>query len=315
MKKSILLLLIALNAHLCAEENIPKQDIHFKTYLTPSIPQELYKLIADYINKTTCLNIVLSFELIHSGPPKNIFDPFSSEKIDIAHICSPPFIWLMAHDQPSVELLPIAPIFSDERAHGKPVYFSDVIVAANSLIKSFDELEGKTWCYNDPESLSGYFCMLQKLAHIQQTPSFFSTIYKSGSHLRSIKLVANGTIDGSAIDSNVLALQCKKHPALKQKIRVIKSWGPFPIQPLVARKGLPDDIKKIFVTALLQMAIDEKDALAEYFVDGFGPISNHDFDDERKLLRDCESIIDNVKRNNLLRIFSTQYNSFYTTIE
>ena len=314
MKKSILLLLITLNAHIYAEEHIPKQDIHFKTYLTPSIPQELYKLIADYINKTTCLNIILSFELIHSGPPKNMFDPFSSEKIDIAHICSPPFIWLTAHDEPSVELLPIAPIFNDERAHGKPVYFSDIIVASNSPIKNFDELKGKTWCYNDPESLSGYFCMLQKLAHIKQTPSFFSTIYKSGSHLRSIQLVANGTIDGSAIDSNVLALQYKKHPELKEKIRIIKSWGPFPIQPLVVKKDLPDEIKKIFVTALLQMAIDEKDALAEYFVDGFGPISDHDFDDERKLLRDCDSIIDTIKKENLLRIFIAQYNPFYATI-
>jgi len=277
------------------QENLPKTVINFRAYLAPSIPRELYQLIADYINRTTCLDIVLSFECMYSGPPRNLRDPFASHKIDIAHVCSPSFIWLSSHKQPSIELLPIAPIFKDERACSKPIYFSDVIVATTSPIKNFNEFRGKRWCYNDTESLSGYFCLLQKLTKIKQPTSFFSKLYGSGNHLNSIELIINGVVDGSAIDSNVLALQLKNDPELQYKIKVIESWGPFPIQPLVVRKDLPDDIKKIFITALLQMAIDEKEALAEYLIDGFGAIADENFDDARQLLYECEQhILNNI---------------------
>lgn len=288
MKKIILSLLIAFTAHIYAEENVPKIVIHFRAYLAPSIPKEFYQLIADYINTTTCLDIILSFECMYSGPPRSFRDPFTSHKIDIAHVCSPSFIWLSSCKQPSIELLPIAPIFKDKRTQGKPVYFSDVVVASDSSIKSFSEFQGKRWCYNDTESLSGYFCLLQKLAKIKQPTSFFSKLYGSGNHLNSIELIINDVVDGSAIDSNVLALQFKNNPDLQQKIRVVESWGPFPIQPLIARKDLPDDIKKIFINALLQMAIDRKDTLSEYLVDGFEPIFDEDFDGARQLLYECD---------------------------
>ena len=72
-------------------------------------------------------------------------DPFSSHEIDIAQLCSPPFIWLAEKNPSSVELFPIVPIFKDERTGHKPVCFSDVIVAANSSLKSFDELKNKTF--------------------------------------------------------------------------------------------------------------------------------------------------------------------------
>jgi len=293
MKKIIVSLLMVCIAYSYAGEN-PKTIIHFRAYLAPSIPKELYQLIADYINRTTSLEMVLSFECMYSGPPRNLRDPFASHKIDIAHVCSPAFIWLSSHKQPSIELLPIVPLFKDERAQGKPIYFSDVIVATNSPIKSFKEFRGKRWCYNDTESLSGYFCLLQKLTEIKQPTSFFSKLYASGNHLNSIELIINDVVDGSAIDSNVLALQFKNNPDLQHKIKTIESWGPSPIQPLIARKDLPDDIKQIFINALLQMAIDEKDALAEYLVDGFGPMYDHDFDGARQLLYDCDMHIFNM---------------------
>jgi phosphonate transport system substrate-binding protein len=295
MKKIFLSLLLTLHAAACAQENPAKTTIHFRAYLAPSIPKELYQLIADYINRTTSLDIVLSFECMYSGPPRSFRDPFAAHKIDIAHICSPSFIWLTSRKNPSIELLTIAPIFKDERACGKPIYFSDVIVTADSPIKNFKEFQAKRWCYNDTESLSGYFCLLQKLTEIKQPTSFFSKLYGSGNHLNSIELIINGVVDGSAIDSNVLALQLKNDPTLQQKIKVIESWGPFPIQPLVVRKDLPDNIKKIFINALLQMAVDEKDALAEYLIDGFGPIADENFEGARKLLYECEQhILNNI---------------------
>jgi len=133
-----------------------KISLHLRTYLTPSIPNGLYDLIIKYVNKTTNLQLSLSFEHEHSGPPREQPDQFLSGEIDLGHLCSPPYIWLISDDNPSVELFPLAPVFYDKRTNGKPVYFSDVIVATTSPVKTFNDLRGKTWCYNDPESLTCY---------------------------------------------------------------------------------------------------------------------------------------------------------------
>ncbi len=298
MKKptlALFLFIIVGMQHSYTKDSNTKTPLHLRTYLTPSIPKALYDLIIDYVNKTTNLDISLSIELVHSGPPQNLQDPFSTKEIDVGHLCSPPFIWLTSLTPCPVELFPLAPIFKDERTNHKPIYFSDVIVASNSSIQKFEDLRGKTWCYNDPESLSGYFCMLQKLVEMKESTAFFKNIHESGGHLASIQLVANGGCDGSAIDSNGLALQFKEHPELKTKIRVIESWGPFPIQPLVISKNISDETKKILAGALQQMAYDKKEALAEFLVEGFGQISDQDFDGERKLLYKCKELIKEKK--------------------
>ena len=59
-------------------------------------------------------------------------------------------------EQPPAELLGVAPVFADERARGKPVYFCDVIVRRDSPARSFWDLKGGTWAYIDPCSLSGH---------------------------------------------------------------------------------------------------------------------------------------------------------------
>ena len=59
-----------------------------------------------------------------------------------------------------------------------------------------------------------------------------------GTHLKSIEMVLNKDVDGAAIDSTALALQMDKNPELKKQLHILTSWGPLPIQPIVARKSL-----------------------------------------------------------------------------
>jgi len=59
------------------------------------------------------------------------------------------------------------------RYQDRPVYFSDIIVNAESGLKTFDELVGKTLCYNDPGSNSGYNLVHQRLMQSKHPSSFF----------------------------------------------------------------------------------------------------------------------------------------------
>src|SRR5437879_1589336 len=73
----------------------------------------------------------------------------------ICWICGIPYVRKNEREKKSVELL-AAPVLSHPRYCGKPVYYSDVVVHADSSFRSFEGLRGRTWAYNEPASHSGY---------------------------------------------------------------------------------------------------------------------------------------------------------------
>ena len=166
-------------------------------------------------------------------------------------MCAPSFIWLRDLQPPPVELLGVLPVFDDERNQGQPVYFCDVVVRNDGPIHAFSELEGGSWAYNDACSLSGYYSLLNKLAESDVDETYFDNIFCSGSHLDSIEAVLSGEADAAAIDSNVLRIRHREVPALRSKLRVIESWGPFPIQPVVVSSVLPSRLKQRLRAAFL----------------------------------------------------------------
>ena len=228
------------------------EDIRFVTYLSPSIPQALFEALADQVQCTLGLERVsLRVESRVSGPQKGGECSSFAEEADVAFMCAPSFIWLRDLQPPPVELLGVLPVFDDERNQGQPVYFCDVVVRNDAPIHAFSELEGGSWAYNDACSLSGYYSLLNKLAESDVDETYFDNIFCSGSHLDSIEAVLSGEADAAAIDSNVLRIRHREAPALRSKLRVIESWGPFPIQPLVVRSALATDLKQRLRTAFL----------------------------------------------------------------
>jgi phosphonate transport system substrate-binding protein len=142
------------------------------------------------------------------------------------------------------------------------------------------------WAYNDLCSLSGFHCLLRKLDAFGGDRPFFSEMRASGSHLASIDWVARGLVGGAAIDSNGLRLHMRRDPTLAQRIRVVESWGPHPIQPIVARATLPNDIRHAIADALLRIGREPRVAAAraEMGVRGFVPTSESLYAAERAAL-------------------------------
>ena len=76
-----------------------------------------------------------------------------------------------------------------------------------------------------------------------ETRGFFSQVVEAGFHQRAMRMVATGEVDAAAIDSQVLAIELRDHPNLAQELRVIGALGPSTIQPVVAARHLPGDVK------------------------------------------------------------------------
>ena len=232
-------------------------DIRFVTYLSPSIPRALFEALADHVQRTLGHEgVSLRVESQASGPQKGGECSSFAEEADVAFMCAPSFVWLRDLRPPPVELLGVLPVFDDERNQGKPVYFCDVVVRNDAPIQAFSGLEGGTWAYNDVCSLSGYYSLLDKLAESSADESFFDNIFCSGSHLNSIKAVLNGRADAAAIDSNVLRIRFREAPALREELRVVESWGPYPIQPVLVSSALRPDLKQRLRSAFLSTEQD-----------------------------------------------------------
>ena len=232
------------------------EDIRFVTYLSPSIPQAFFEALADHVQRALGRERVsLRIESQASGPQKGGECSSFAEVADVAFMCAPSFVWLRNLRPPPAELLGVLPMFDDERNQGRPVYFCDVVVRNNAPIQAFSELEGDSWAYNDSCSLSGYYSLLNKLAESGTDESFFDNVFCSGSHLNSIEAVLSGKADAAAIDSNVLRIQA---PTLREELRVIESWGPYPIQPVVVSSALDPELKKRLRAAFLSTEQDQQ---------------------------------------------------------
>ena len=186
----------------------------------------------------------LQIETHHSGPPRGLPDPFTEGALDVGFFCAPPYIWLQERPEPPVELVPFGLVFEDSRnGAGRPVYFSDIVVRKDHPARSFADLVNARWGYNDRESLSGYYSVVQTAAEHGADATFLGRLHDMGSHLASLRGLRRGVIDAAAIDSTVLALRWRRDPTLRADLRVVHGLGPWPIQPIVMRRSLPARLK------------------------------------------------------------------------
>ena len=219
------------------------------TYLAPC-NRPLYELVAEACGASELIDGRNWTELDSGG-------------VDIAFICSPPVVWLDG----AVEAV-AAPVLTDPRFGGKPLYSSEVIVNRDSHFQSLEDLRGARWAINEPSSWSGYWVTLQRVG----SWDFFSEVVEAGFHERALQMVASGEIDGAAIDSHVLGVVLRNAPELSDMLRVVETLGPSPSQPVVVRSGLDAPVKQQIRQRLLGLS-DPR--MKEFLVESFAPAPDY----------------------------------------
>jgi phosphonate transport system substrate-binding protein len=218
------------------------------------------------------------------------FDQFEAGEADLGVICGLPYVWLADRHPASVAPL-AAPVLDGDRYGGRPVYFSDVIVRRDSPITCLEELRGRSWAYNEPASHSGHTVTLYTLVRMGARPGFLGPVVEAGYHQWAMRLVAAGTVDAAAIDSQVLAIELRDHPRLADRLRVIGAFGPSTIQPVVAASRLPDRLKDQVRDLLVGLGDDPtaRAALDHGFIRGFAPVDDAAYDDIRAMVAVIEA--------------------------
>jgi ABC-type phosphate/phosphonate transport system substrate-binding protein len=136
-----------------------------------------------------------------------------------------------------------APVPTPQRYGGKPIYWSDIAVRADSKFRSLEDTLGTRAGYTLKDSQSGYFAFrYHLLRRFPQLPAPYPQITGQLLNPRGvIKALAEGRIDVGPLDSYVHDLLKHSDPDFAGQVRVIDTTEPTPMPPLVATASLSNE--------------------------------------------------------------------------
>jgi phosphonate transport system substrate-binding protein len=256
-------------------------DLRFGSFLAPNMTP-VYQAIADAVGE----QLGMSTELVIEED----YESCRNDANDVCFVCSLPYVTFEREGIAPAEPV-AAPVLQGERYRGRPIYFSDVIVKKDSDATSFLGLRGRTWCYNEPLSQSGYGVTRHHLVSLGETDGFFGEVIQSGFLEESIRWVAEGRVDASAIDSQVLAVEMRDRPEVLEEIKVIDAIGPSTIQPLAVSKRFDDDFRERVRRVLVDFhtTAEGREILDHGLIEKWVPVDASSYDDIRSMLEACET--------------------------
>jgi phosphonate transport system substrate-binding protein len=159
----------------------------------------------------------------------------------------------------------VEPIVQLQHANGSLGYRSSLIVHAESDLFSPEDIAGKTFAFNDPNSTSGYLVpMTFFLMEMGIEPKeYFSKLTFSGSHEASILAVVHKKVDVASTNVPDVQQMVREGKVPRGAVRVIWVSKLIPNDPIVVRKDLPESLKQAMQQALVTMQTRHPEAFAE----------------------------------------------------
>ena len=203
------------------------------------------------------------------------------KKAEIGHLGPKAYVEASNNNYANVE-----PIVQVQQANGSLGYRSCLIVHSDSDIFSPEDIGGKTFAFNDPNSTSGYLVpsafFLMEMGIDPKT--YFSKLTFSGSHEASIIAVANKKVDVASTNLPDLQQLVREGKVPRAALRVIWVSKLIPLDPVVIRKDLPASLRKAIQESLATMKTRSPQAFVEggAFLGGFAKAD----DSKYQIIRD-----------------------------
>jgi len=149
-------------------------------------------------------------------------------------------------------------------------YCSLVVVSRAGKARGLADLRGATAAFNSADSMSGMLALRAVVAPLSRKGRFFGQVIESGSHLASMRAVAEGEADVAAIDCVSFALAERHHPDLVKRLKVIAETPRVPGLPLITARGRTGPERARLARALTEAFADPvlAAARADVFITG-----------------------------------------------
>ena len=175
----------------------------------------------------------------------------------------------------------------------QPFYKGQFIAGASTGIKSFADLKGKTFCFVDPNSTSGYIVprIILKANGVDPDVDFKAT-QNAGSHPNVAIAVYKGDCDAGVTFINVItdtaANLAATYPDIATKVNVFAVTDKIPNDGMQFIKSLDPKLQAVIVEGMLAMAQDAggKAVLKSlYNYDSFQQVKPDFYNDFAKVLK------------------------------
>lgn len=214
--------------------------------LSPKFSFNTYGELARYLGKRLDFPVKVVFKKNYAAAN----DSLKNSESDVAFLCTGGYLSARETFRPEVLAVPVV--------DGKMVYNSLVVSRKGGPERGLGDLKGKVFAFSDVTSLTGRMYIQARLADLEQASGFFGGTVYTGSHDNSIKAVAENFADAACINSLVYKVLLERDDLYAKKLKVLETSPPFGNPPVVARAGLPPDIKRKLRSVFLDMHKDEE---------------------------------------------------------
>ena len=172
------------------------------------------------------------------------------KKAEIGHLGPKSYVEATNDNYANVE-----PIVQIRHSNGSLGYRSCLIVHTDSDIFSPEDIGGKTFAFNDPNSTSGYLVpMTMFLNEMGINPKqHFSKLTFSGSHEASILAVMHKKVEVASTNLPDVQQLTREGKVPRGALRIIWVSKLIPNDPIVVRKDLPGSLRQAIQDSLVAM--------------------------------------------------------------
>lgn len=264
--------LLALVAMLAADPAAPARPL--KLSRIPHISQEQTRAenepLAAYLSKRLGRDVVIDIPKDYDA----VIGQLARGEVDIAILA--PLTYVVAKKR-MPELVLVAQLV----AEGSGQYWTYIVTAADSPVKTLPDLNGKRFAFVDRRSTTGYLLPLGMLhaANVKVGNASFA-----GSHPDVVDLVLKHKVEAGAIASTTFGIM--KDAKLKERLRILAKSDPVPFDAVVVQPNLPAETVTLLRKTLLELSTRTEEGRAVLqgltLSNGFVAGSDANYDGVRK---------------------------------
>ncbi len=228
--------------------------------LSPRATLENYEALAAYLGE----RLGRPVELVQGKSYAEINALVRAGDVSFALVCSGAYVQGRREFGMQALVVPVV--------NGETTYRSYLIVPSDSPDRGWEDLRNKRFAFTDPLSNTGRLVPVYVLSRMGEVPErFFKDFIFTYSHDNSIEAVAEGLVDGAAVDSLVYDYLAQTNPALAAKTRIVWKSPAYGINPVVVHPKVDPELRARLAAILLGVDSDLKgrEVLARLGVDAF----------------------------------------------
>lgn len=237
---------------------VPKE---LKVQFVPSQNAETLEAKAKPLEKLLGDKLGIPVKVSVSTDYNVVIEAMASKQVDVGFL--PPSNYVVAHDnRKAADLLAQATRFGVDDATGQPTkdlvnfYKSEILVKADSPIKSVADLKGKKMGWQGVTSAAGYVYpgLLLKKAGVDPVKDVTGVQFQG--HDKAVIALLNGQVDAVGVFQDIRTNMIKDYPEIFKQTKVLAFSDKIPNDTIAVRSDMDAAWKKKIQDAFLALGND-----------------------------------------------------------